>query len=153
MNFIENHWGDVASVLGCALSILTIWFARRAKKAAEQVRDQLSRFDTITELSAAIMVIEQIIWLQRAEVWDFVLNRHVTLQLHLVRSQEGIENEALQFHVGAAIAQSKIMMEKIERAKTKAQRSKLNIAAFNRALSDQIGALEKVRIDVKKAGI
>jgi len=38
-------------VVGLALTLLAIWFAWRAKAAAEQVRDQISRFDTIAELS------------------------------------------------------------------------------------------------------
>jgi hypothetical protein len=102
MDFIKKHWGDLASVLGFAL---TIWFAWRAKTAAEQardaadeVRDQISRFDTIAELSAAITIIEEIMRLQRTQaweiVWDIVLDRHSILRGHLVRSQAGIESEA-----------------------------------------------------------
>jgi uncharacterized alpha-E superfamily protein len=67
-------------VVGLALTLLAIWFAWRAKAAAEQVRDQISRFDTIAELSAAITVIEEIRRLQRTQaweiVWDIVLDRH-----------------------------------------------------------------------------
>lgn len=57
MDFLTKHWGDLASVPGFAL---TIWFAWSAKTAAEQaraaaneVRDKISRFDTVAELSAA----------------------------------------------------------------------------------------------------
>jgi hypothetical protein len=161
MDLIEKHWGDVASVLGFAL---TIWFAWRAKTAAEQardaadeVRDQISRFDTTAELSAAITIIEEIMRLQRTQaweiVWDIVLDRHAILRGHLVRSQAGIESEALRASVRDMIGHFRIMVGEIERARTEKEQSKLDTAAFNQRLSDQIEMLEKVRIDVKKAGI
>jgi hypothetical protein len=161
MYFVSKHWGDLASVLGFAL---TIWFAWRAKTASEQardaaeeVRDQLSRFDTIAELSAAITIIEEIMRLQRTQaweiVWDIVLDRHSTLRGHLVRSQAGIESEALRASVRAAVSHFRIIVGKIERARTKPLQGKLDTAAFNQRLSDQIEVLEKVRIGVKKAGV
>jgi hypothetical protein len=160
MDFISKHWGDLASVLGFAL---TIWFAWRASTAAEQardaaeeVRDQLSRFDTIAELSAAITIIEEIMRLQRTQaweiVWDIVLDRHAILRGHLVRSKAGIKSEALRSAVQAAISQFRIIAWEIERARTRPQRSKLDTAAFNRRLWDYAEVVEKVRIDVRKAG-
>jgi hypothetical protein len=157
MEFFSKHWGDLASVVGLALTLLAIWFAWRAKAAAEQVRDQISRIDTVAELSAAITIIEEIMRLQRTQawqiVWDIVLDRHSMLRGHLVRSKAGIESEALRSDVQAAISQFRIIVGKIERARTKPQQSKLDTAAFNRRLSDQAEALEKVRIGVRKAGV
>jgi hypothetical protein len=161
VNFIERHWGDIASVLGFAL---TIWFAWQAKTAAEQarqaaneVRDQISRFDTIAEVSAAITIIEEIMRLQRTQaweiVWDIVLDRHAILRGHLVRSQSGIESEALRAAIRDTVGHFRIMVGEIERARTQPQQSKLDTAAFNQRLSDQIEVLEKIRIDVKKAGV
>jgi hypothetical protein len=161
MDFVEKHWGDIASVLGFAL---TIWFAWRAKTAAEQardaadeVRDQISRFDTIAELSAAITIIEEIMRLQRTQawevVWDIVLDRHSILRGHLVRCQAGIESEVLRTSVRDAIGHFRIMVGEIERARTQPAQSKLDTVAFNQRLSDQIEKLERVRIEVKKAGV
>ncbi len=161
MEFIEKHWGDLASVLGFAL---TIWFAWRAKTAAEQardaadeVRDRISRLDTIAELSAAITIIEEIMRLQRTQaweiVWDIVLDRHAILRGHLARCREGIESEALRASVRDTIGHFRIIVEEIERARTKPQQSKLDTAMFNQRLSDQVEKLERVRIDVKKVGV
>jgi len=161
MDFLTKHWGDLASVLGFAL---TIWFAWSAKTAAEQaraaaneVRDQISRFDTMAELSAAITIIEEIMRLQRTQaweiVWDIVLDRHAVLRGNLVRCKEGIESESQRAFVQGAIDQFRVMILEIERARTTPQQSRLDTAAFNRILSDQIDVLEKVRIGVKKAGI
>src|SRR5271170_5972025 len=107
MDFVTKHWGDLASVLGFTLTIWFVWRAKtaaeQARDAAEEVRDQISRFDTVAELSAAITIIEEIMRLQRTQaweiVWDIVLDRHSTLRSHLVRSQAGIESEAQRAHV------------------------------------------------------
>jgi hypothetical protein len=45
------------------------------------------------------------------------------------------------------------MITEIERARTKPLQSKLDTAALNRILSEQIDVLEKVKIGVKKAGV
>jgi hypothetical protein len=161
MDFLAKHWGDLASVLGFALTIWFAWLAKsaadQARAAAEQVREQLSRFDTIAELSAAITIIEEIMRLQRTQawdiVWDIVLDRHSILRGHLVRSQAGIDGEALRSAVRGAVSHFRIMVEEIERARTEPQQSKLDTAAFNQRLSDQVEVLEKVRIGVKKAGV
>src|ERR1700733_2343209 len=150
MDFLEKHWGDIASVLGFSL---TIWFAWRAKTAAEQardaadeVRDRISRLDTIAELSAAITIIEEIMRLQRTQawetVWDIVLERHSTLRQHLVRSHAGIRSERQRAFIDAALKQFALMTPEVERAGTEPERSKLDAAAFNRILSNQKDMLE-----------
>jgi hypothetical protein len=161
MDFIKKHWGDLASALGFAL---TIWFAWRAKTAAEQARDaadevrnQISRFDTIAELSAAITIIEEIMRLRRTQeweiIWNIVLDRHSALRGHLVRSQAGVELESQRALIGASMEQFALMTPEIERARTEPERSKLDTAAFNRILSNQKDMLEKVKVGVRKAGV
>jgi hypothetical protein len=86
-------------------------------------------------------------------VWDIVLDRHAILRGHLVRSQAGIESEALRAGVRGALGNFRIMVDKIERARTEPEQSKLDTAAFNQSLANQVEMLEKVRIDVKKARV
>lgn len=162
MAFVTKHWGDLASVLGFAL---TIWFAWSAKTAAEQarqaaneVRDQISRFDTMAELSAAITIIEEIMRLQRTQaweiVWDIVLDRYATLQAHLVRSQLGPGlSEVHRSSIRTAIARFRIMVEDIESARSESDRSRLNTVALNRIASEQAALLEAVRVAFKRAGV
>jgi hypothetical protein len=161
MDFIEKHWGDIASVLGFSL---TIWFAWRAKTAAEQARDaaeevreQISRLDTIAELSAAISVIEEIMRLQRTQaweiVWDIVLDRYATLQSHLSRSAGGAGlTEVHRTAIQSAIARFRIMVEGIEKARTEQEQEQLVTAVLNRKASEQAGVLESIRMAIKKAG-
>jgi inorganic triphosphatase YgiF len=161
MDFFRKHWGDLASVLGFAL---TIWFAWSAKNAAEQardaandVRDQISRFDTIADLSAAITIIEEIMRLQRTQaweiVWDIVLDRYATLQSHLSRSKGGAGlTEAHRTSIQTAIARFRIMVEGIEKARTEQEQEQLVTAVLNRKASEQASVLESIRTAVKKAG-
>lgn len=69
--FIQQHWGDVASVAGVLISlvgfVVTIMSvvastkaAQRAEDAALEVRDKFLRTDTIMELSGAIAIMEEI---------------------------------------------------------------------------------------------
>jgi hypothetical protein len=162
MDFIKKHWGDLASVLGFAL---TIWFAWRATTAAEQardaaneVRDQISRFDTIAELSAAITIIEEIMRLQRTQaweiVWDIVLDRYAALQSHLSRSREGTGlTETHRTAIQTAIARFRIMVEGIEKARTEQEQAQLVTAVLNRKASEQAGVLESIRMAIKKVGV
>jgi hypothetical protein len=74
--FFAKHWGDLASVVGVAVSVIgfwyAIWLARQARSAAEQARDaaeaalkRIFSLDTVSELSAARMTLGEIIRLQR----------------------------------------------------------------------------------------
>jgi hypothetical protein len=80
-----------------------------------------------------------------------VLDRHTILRGHLVRSQAGIGSVAQRAFVDGAIDQFRLMILDIERARTEPQQSRLDTAAFNRVLSEQIAMLEKVKIGVRSA--
>jgi hypothetical protein len=105
--------------------MLFAWSAKtaadQAREAANEVRDQISRFDTMAELSAAITIIEEIMRLQRTQaweiVWDIVLDRYATLLSHLARSKGGGGlTEAHRTSIQTAIARFRIMVEVIEKA-------------------------------------
>jgi hypothetical protein len=93
LDFFARHWGDLAGVLGLAV---TIWFAYQAKSAAEQARDaaraakdRIFSLDTIQDLTAAMMALNEIIRLQRLNArnvpWDIVLERYGSSRNSLVR--------------------------------------------------------------------
>ena len=74
MDFLAKHWGDLAGALGLAI---TIWFAFRAKTAAEQARDaaetareRIFSLDVTSELTAARLALEDIIELQRLDLGE-----------------------------------------------------------------------------------
>ena len=43
LEFFARQWGDAASLAGLVISVLTLLFARRASKAAEEARDSVLR--------------------------------------------------------------------------------------------------------------
>lgn len=120
MDFLAKHWGDLAGVLGFAV---TIWLVFRAKTAAEQARDaarqvraRISALDTIGELSTAITILNEIMRLQRTSawetLWDIVLDRYTNVRGHLVRSEQGVGVGAVhQNSIRTAIAQLSIIEE------------------------------------------
>jgi hypothetical protein len=149
-------------VLGFAV---TIWLVFRAKTAAEQARDaaqqvraRISALDTIGELSAAITILNEILRLQRTNhwetVWDIVLDRYANVRRHLVRSEQGAGvGEVHQNSIRTAVAQLSIIVEEIEQARTHQQQDQLETVRFNRIISNQIDAIERALVDVKKAGV
>jgi hypothetical protein len=105
LDFLNKHWGDLASVVGVAVSVIgfwyAIWLARQARTAAEQARDaaraateRIFSLDTISELTAAKMALSEIIRLQRLNVWevawDVVLERYASARISLVRCEQGL---------------------------------------------------------------
>ena len=81
-----------------------------------------------------------------------VLDRYTNVRGHLVRSEQGPGVRDLhQDSIRTAIAQLSIIVEEIENARTHQQQDHLETVRFNRIISNQIDAIERARIDVKKA--
>jgi hypothetical protein len=156
VDFLAKHWGDLASFVGLAV---TIWFAFRAKSAAEQARDaaqqvkeRISSLDTVAALSAAVTTLEELKGLHRIRAWDLVFNRYSSLRRHLVTIEAGL-TEAQRTQIGKAISQFRIIEAQVERASASQQQDQLDSARFNRIVSAQIDVLQKLMIAVKQAGV
>lgn len=160
MDFVARHWGDLASLLGLTY---TIWLAYRAKTAAEQARDaaraardRLFSLDTIKELTTAKMALNEIIRLQRLNVWgvgwDVVLDRYESARLSLVRCEHapGVP-QAQRDAIRLAVVRLRIIVVKIETARIHQDQTQLDIVTINRFLSTQIDALERARIAIERS--
>jgi len=160
LDFLAKHWGDLAGVLGLAL---TIWFAFQAKTAAEQARDaaeaaksRIFSLDTIKDLTSAKMALNEIIRLQRLNVgsvpWEIVLERYGSARESLVRCGEapGVP-EVQRQSIGEAIVLLRIMVVEIEEAWAAEDPARLNTLRFNHSLSTQMDDLERARIAIEKA--
>jgi hypothetical protein len=116
VDFLAKHWGDLASFVGLAV---TIWFAFRAKSAAEQardaaqqVKDRISSLDTVAALSAAVTTLEELKGLHRIRAWDLVFNRYSSLRKHLVTIEAGLTEEQ-RTQIGKAISQFRIIGQRL----------------------------------------
>ena len=167
MDFFAKHWGDLASAVGLAVSIIgfwyAIWLARQARTAAEQARDaaegareRIFSLDTIKELTTARMALSEIIRLQRLNTpnvpWDIVLERYESARDSLVRCAEGLGvPDAQRQSIGEAIALLSIMIVDIEQACIEEDPGRLNTVRFNHRLSTQRDELERARIAIERA--
>jgi hypothetical protein len=156
VDFLARHWGDLTSLVGLAV---TIWFAVRAKHAAEQardaaqqVKDRISSLDTVAALSAAVETLEQLKGLHRIRAWDLVFNRYSSLRRHLVTIEAGL-TESQRTQIAKAISQFRIIEAEVERASASQQQDQLDSARFNRIVSAQIDVLQKLMIAVKQAEV
>jgi hypothetical protein len=116
VDFLAKHWGDLASFVGLAV---TIWFAFRAKSAAEQardaaqqVKDRISILDTVAALSAAVTTLEELKGLHRIRAWDLVFNRYSSLRKRLVTIEAGLTEEQ-RTQIGKAISQFRIIGQRL----------------------------------------
>lgn len=157
LDFVAKHWGDLASLLGLAL---TIWFAWRAKTASEQARDaardavaRVMTLDTVADLSAALTIMEEVLRLQRLGAWDIILDRCATLQLHLARSGQAPDvSEACRGSIKTAAGQFVIIMDEIETFRTDQQKREFDSVRFNRTVVTEMTSVEIARTSLRKAG-
>ncbi len=150
LSFWAQHWGDVASVVGLAMTLVTLRLAAGAKKAAEQARARISVLDTISMASAAIALLDEIKRVQRSLEWALVLHLYSSLRKSLVAIQHARPESANP--LGTALTQIRVIEDSIERALAKSQPSSLNVADFNRIVSVLIDDLGQVLATMRKAG-
>jgi hypothetical protein len=157
--FLADHWGDLASIVGLAL---TLWVAWRAKTAAEQARDaaqqvkaRISNLDMLEEISAAVGTLNEIKQLLRIPAWDFVLDRCTVVRRHLVRVEQmkqGLSESQLG-DIAKTIRQLSIIETKVDRAKAKAAVTPIDLTKLNRIVAHQADTLARLKIAIKQAGI
>ena len=157
--FLATHWGDLATIVGLAL---TIWVAFQAKKAAEQARDaaqqvkeRIASLDTLADVSAAITIMDEIRRLHRLGAWPLLLDRYSILRRHLIRVEKMNADltEAQRKQISRAIGQFRIIEMKVESAVSRPEEILVDSAALNRIVSGQVDALEKIMIAIKQAGV
>jgi len=159
VQFIKDHWGDLASIVGL---VLTLWVSWRAKRAAEQARDaaqqvkaRISNLDMLAEISSALATLDEIKRLQRLAAWELVLDRYTVVRRHLVRVEQmnhGLTQLQLS-EIGKAIGQFRIIETTVERAKANATQGSIDHAKLNGIIASQADSLEKIMIAIKQAGV
>lgn len=89
--FLKSNWGNLVTVLGFIVTILTILRAKTAavsaRQAAEATKAQLSRVNTLDEFSSAIAIMDEIKRLHRAGAWELVPDRYSVLRRLLASIQ------------------------------------------------------------------
>lgn len=143
LDFLKDHWGDLASLIGLAITILFAFQAKgaaeQARDAARQARDRIAHLDMLEELAAAVTILEEIKRLQRLSAWEVVLERYSAVRRHVIRA----ENKASHLDdrklaaLGRAVEQFRIIEAEIEASFLPLTGEELNIARLNRIVSMQ----------------
>ena len=84
MEFLSEHWGSIASVVGVIISVIglawAIGEARGAKSAAQEARDEIGRHLLIVDLERAVALIQRLKLLHRESRWEAALEQYQTLR-------------------------------------------------------------------------
>ncbi|MBI1904067.1 MAG: hypothetical protein HYS13_23445 [Planctomycetia bacterium] len=146
--FLGEHWGDLASVAGLAVSLIGFWLAVRAAwaaaRAATDAKDLLTRYDCILEVSQALSAMEEIKRLMRDKAWTLVPDRCTVICQSLISGRVGfgrfsIEDDAA---LTGIIQQFQGIREKVERANVSGKYPAVaNIIALVSKQSDELRAI------------
>jgi uncharacterized protein (UPF0333 family) len=162
-DFLTRHWGDVASVLGLAVSLVgfsvTIVATRRskraaiqAKEAAEEARDKIRSFDLVSELTEAIAAMEEIKRLLRSGASGPVPDRCAVLKKLLIgiRSAPDRVTPGQKDILTASIQQFSTLEKKVDQAIERGQPIS-GISRMNQTVSGQIDTLTELLETIRQS--
>jgi hypothetical protein len=132
------------------MTLVTLWLAAGAKRAAEQARERITVMDSISTASAAIAAMDEIKRVQRSLDWALVLHLYSSLRKNLVAIHHARPDTADL--IGTALTEFRLIEDSIERALSKGHARSLNVASFNQIVSTQMDELGRVLATIRKAG-
>jgi hypothetical protein len=158
----DYHVGDLASIAGIAISIIgflvTVWNVRRSKSAAEraegaanEARRMIRDYETLSDFSAAIAIMEEIKRLHRFGQVDPLLDRYAALRKVLteVRKMSPSVNSSMDQVIQSAVTTLATMEDQVERSRVSGAAP--DFVRLNRALSREIDGLHAVFVEMKLA--
>ena len=156
----NNHLGDLASIAGVVISIIgfiiAIWnilrsksAAERAQKAAEETHGAIRKYETVSEISAAVTKMDEIKRLQRAGNIEHLPDRYADLRkiLITVRSLAPELTDGQQTIIQEALTTLTSVEAHIDKCNAKGL--PLNIAKINKLISQDEDALQAVLVDLR----
>jgi hypothetical protein len=154
--FLYDHWGDVASVVGVIVSLIGFIItiigvvgskraAKRAEDAAVEARAKILWTDTIMELSSAIAVMDEIKRLHRVGAWSQLPDRYSYLKRLLIsiRSSNPDLVEGYRTTLQSAIQHFTDIEKKVERALVN-DSAPTGVAKLNTIVSSQLDQINEV---------
>lgn len=155
----DYHVGDLASIAGVAISLVGFLVtvlsvqrskaaAFRAEAAANEARRMIRTFETVSDFSAAIALMEEIKRLHRAGQMEIVLDRYASLRKVLigVRRLAPMLDDDGDSKIQNAVTTLATIEDLVER--TKAQGAAPDFVRINRLLSRDIDELHAVLVNM-----
>lgn len=152
--FLSEHWGDLASVVGFVVTIVLLLVstsaARAAKQAAERTAWQVRWNLALSDVTAAISLVERTMALQRQGRWEDALDRYAMLKRLVVRIRE----EGPSFR-GDRLKTVQTVINQITQARNRLEKElaegpeQPDVVKYNRTLDKQLERLESIAVSVK----
>jgi hypothetical protein len=146
-----KHWGDLASVLGLAVTFYAARMAKRARDAALEVKKRMWRLDAVEVMSAVIATMDEIKGLHRIKAWELALHRDSGLRKNLAIADTAM-TDAQRGRIASALSQFRIMEAEVDRAVASGNIERLDVARFNGIMSRLMDELPKIMVAMKQAG-
>lgn len=147
--FTNPDIGAAASVIGVIITVtgfgFTIYGVWRAKRAAQEARDDIKTKQQTFDLSTSIAIIEEIRRLHREKAWTVVQDRYTALKKSLVAfhcSNPTLKSEHKEM-IAKTIKVITTMDSEVERKKVSGN---LNIEHLNRLLSESLDELNSIQV-------
>jgi Co/Zn/Cd efflux system component len=160
VNFFRAHWGDIANTASVAGFIFAICTLLRIKRTGEQVkaatieiRERLTRTNSVAEFAAAVQIVEEIKRLHRIGAWETSLDRYSAVRRLLVSIQESSSKitEAQRTVLASSIEQFRVMEQTVERARSRNPPGDPDLARLNKTASKILDELNSVMISIRQA--
>lgn len=170
VEFLIDHWGDLASVFGVAVSLVGFVYtlkqvtrskeaAQRAEQAALSTRAKILMADTVMDLSSAIAMMEEIKRLHRNGEWNQLPDRYSALKTLLIsiRTSSGKLSAEHSTSLLSSVQHFNDIEQRVERAlargKTPSNVSRLNeIVSLQLDRTHEILAVLKQQIGIEEYG-
>jgi ribosomal protein S13 len=160
--FLNQHWGDIASVVGVFVSVIgfciTIWGVLRSKSAAQKakeevlkVRESISNMDTVMEFSAAVTVMDEIKRLHRAAAWAILPDRYSALKRLLIsiKANNSDLSDEHKTALQSAIQNFTDIEKRVERTLS-SEAEVPSVPALNAIVSTQLDRLFEVLASIRQ---
>jgi hypothetical protein len=147
--------GLVISLIGFASAIIGIWktksAAEQAKVAAERTNENFQTLDTVSNVSRAITILEELKRLHRTQAWDLCIDRYNEVRNLLIalRSSGTIGEERSISRLQGAI-QRMLDLEKQVGAAMANENEAPQIERINEQMSMMSGTLVEIRTELHK---
>lgn len=159
---ISDPWGNVASVIGLAVSVvgfcLTIWgvitaknAAKRAEAAANNARRRILKSQAVEDCTRAILLMGQIKSMYLNSEWTIVLGKFTELQsilVELTNKEIGISSQEIDFITNATTVLGQ-MENRIVRVVVNGKPPP-DIGKVHETIQHHINDLQRVAISIKQ---
>lgn len=159
----DNQIGDLSGLVGIIISIFGFMgaifgsfrarsAAERAEQASNEVKESIRLFETVSDFTSVIHVLEEIKRIHRSDQWILLPDRYSLIRKMLIsmlsRQQFSVDQAAT---INSAISNLSKMELTVEKALS--TNAKVKTMTFNTILLNDIDSLLKVLAELKSTSI